>query len=77
MGPPSLNCNIIKFSSVSTNQTAKYILAAEAQVKDTRIKEMLQTLYNKEFNEIQPENKYRVFGELEELFPEDKQFMMM
>ena len=42
MGQPSLHCNIIKCSSVSTNQMAKHFLAVETQVEDIGIKEMLQ-----------------------------------
>ena len=76
MRQPSIHCNIIK-CSVSTNQMAKYFLAVETQVEDTGIKEMLQKLYNEEFNEVQSERKYGVFGELENLSAEDKQFMMM
>ena len=56
---------------------AKHFLAVETQVEDTGIKEMLQKLYNEEFNEIQSERKQGVFGELENLSAEDKQFMMM
>ena len=77
MGQPSLHCNIIKCSSVSTNQMAKHFLAVETQVEDIGIKLMLQNLYNEEFNEVQPERKNGVFGELENLYAEDKQFMMM
>ena len=56
---------------------AKRFLAAETQVEDIGIIEMLQKLYNEEFNEVQPERKKGVFGELENLYAEDKQFMMM
>ena len=56
---------------------AKHFLAAETQVEDIGIKEMLQKLYNEGFNEVQPERKNGVFGELENLSAEDKQFMMM
>ena len=31
---------------------AKHLLSVETQVEDTGIKEMLQKLYNKEFNEV-------------------------
>ena len=41
------------------------------------IKEMLQKLYNEEFNELQFERKHGVFVELENLSEEDEQFMMM
>ena len=77
IGQPSLHCNIIKCSSVSTNQTAKHFLAIEAQFEDTEIREMLQKLYSEEFNEIQPERKHGVFGDLENLSPRDKQLMVM
>ena len=56
---------------------AKRFLAAETQVEDIGIIEMLQKLYNEELNEVQPERKNGVFGELENLYAEDKQFMMM
>ena len=56
---------------------AKHFLAVETQVEDTGIKEMPQKLYNKEFNEVQPERKHAVFGESENLSAEDKQFVMM
>ena len=52
MGQQSLNCNIIKFSSVSTNQKAKHFLAVETQAEDTGIKEMLQKLYSEKLNEV-------------------------
>ena len=65
MGQPSLHCNIIKCSSVSTNQTEKRFLAVENQVEDNGIKEMLQKRWNEEFNYVQPESKHWVFGELE------------
>ena len=65
MGQTSLHCNIIKCSSVSTNQKTKHFLAAETQVEDTGIKEMLWKLYNEEFNEVQPERKHGVFDDLE------------
>ena len=68
MGQSSLHCNIIKCSTFSTNQLAKHFLG---------IKEMLQKLYNEEFDEVQPERKNGVFGELENLSAEDKQFMIM
>ena len=68
MGQSSLHCNIIKCSTFSTNQLAKHFLG---------IKEMLQKLYNEEFDEVQPERKNGVFGELENLSAEDKQFMKM
>ena len=77
MGQPSLHCNIIKCSSASINQMAKHFLAVETQVEDIGIKLMLQNLYNEEFNEVQPERKNGVFGELENLSAEDKQFMKM
>ena len=35
MGQASLHCNIIKCSSVSTNQIEKHFLAVETQVEDT------------------------------------------
>ena len=38
---------------------------------------MFQKLYNSEFNKVQPERKHGVFGELEELSTEGKQFMVM
>ena len=76
MGQPSLHCNITKCSSVSTNQTAKHFLAVETQVEDTGIKETPQRLYNEELDEIQPERKHGVFGDLEKLSSKDKQFMM-
>ena len=56
---------------------AKHFLAVETQVEDIGIKLMLQNLYNEEFNEVQPERKNGVFGELENLSAEDKQFMKM
>ena len=77
MGQPILHCNIIKCSSFSTNQMAKHVLAVETQVEDIGFKEMLQKLYNEEFNEVHPERKNWVFGELESLSAEDKQLMMM
>ena len=55
----------------------KLFLAVETEVEDTGIKEMLQKLYNDEFNEVQSERKHGVFGGLENLSAEDKQFMMM
>ena len=57
MGQPSLHCNIIKCSSVSIYQTTKHFLAVDTQVEDTGIKEMLQKLYNEQFNEVQPERE--------------------
>ena len=68
MGQSSLHYNIIKCSTFSANQLAKYFLG---------IKEMFQKLYNEEFDEVQPERKDGVFGELENLSAEDKQFTMM
>ena len=50
MKQPSLHCNIIKCSSVSTNKTVKRFLAIEPQVEDIGIKDMFQKLYNAEFN---------------------------
>ena len=64
MGQKSLHCNIIKCSSVSTNQMAKHYNAVGTQVGDTGIIELLQKLYNQEFNEFQPEKKHGLFGEL-------------
>ena len=55
----------------------KLFLAVETQVEDTGIKEMLQKLYNDEFNEVQSERKHEVFGGLENLTAEDKQFMII
>ena len=77
MGQKSLHCNIIKCSSVSTNQMARHYIAVGTQVEDTGIIELLQKLYNQEFNEFQPEKKHGLFGELENLSADDKQFMMM
>ena len=59
------------------NQTTKHSIAVKEQFEDTGIKEILQKLYNAEFNEVQPESKHAVFSKLEELSSEDKQFMMM
>ena len=36
---------------------AKHVLAVETQVEDIGFKEMLQKLYNEEFNEVHPERK--------------------
>ena len=77
MGKTSLHCNIIKCSSVSTSQMEKHYIAVGTQVEDTGIIELLQKLYNEEFNEFQSEKKHGLFDELENLSAEDKQFMMM
>ena len=50
MRQTNLHCNIIKLSSVSTNQTLKHLLAVETQGEVAGIKEMLKKLYNEEFN---------------------------
>ena len=55
----------------------KHFLAVETQVEDTGIKEMLQKLYNEEFNEVHCERKNEVFGEFANLSAENKQFLMM
>ena len=39
IGQPSLHCNIIKCSSVSTSKMAKHFLALETQAEDTGIKQ--------------------------------------
>ena len=77
MRQTNLHCNIIKLSSVSTNQTLKHLLAVETQGEVAGIKEMLKKLYNEEFNEFQSKRKHGVFVELEKLSLEDKQFMTM
>ena len=77
MGQKSLHCNIIKCSSVSPNQMARHYIAVGTQVEDTGIIELLQKLCNQEFNEFQPEKKHGLFGELENLSADDKQFVMM
>ena len=77
MRQTNLHCNIIKLSSISTNQTLKHLLAVETQGEVAGIKEMLKKLYNEEFNEFQSKRKHGVFVELEKLSLEDKQFMTM
>ena len=77
MGQPSLHCNIVKCSSVSKNQMAKHFLAVELKLRILESKELHHKLYNEDFNEVQPEKEYGVFGGLEKLSAENKQFIMM
>ena len=73
----NLHRNIFQCSSIFNNQATNHFFAVEALGEDTGTNEMFLKLYNEEFNEVQPERKHGVFGELEKLSSEDKQFVMM
>ena len=62
MGQPSLHCNIIKCSSVSTNEMAKHFLAVETQVEDIGIKEMLQNYTMKNSMKFSLKEKMECLG---------------
>ena len=57
----------IKIGILIGANCSKTIQSIEIIPSQEGIKEMPQKLHNPEFNEVQPEKKHEMFGELEEL----------